>query len=47
VNLLISFSWFDPLYDLPPLALAGFVTAVLLSVPWFAKLFPGRHKDSR
>ena len=47
MNLLIPPPAFDPLYAFLPLALAEFVTAVVLGVPWFAQLFADRHKDSK
>ena len=47
MNLLTPPLPFDQLYEFLPLALAGFVTAVLLCVPWFAQLFADRHKDSK
>lgn len=47
MNFLIHPAAFDQLYEFLPLALAGFVTAVLLCVPWFAQLFADRHKDSK
>jgi len=47
VNPLIPPPVFDQLYEFLPLALAGFVTAVLLCVPWFSQLFADRHKDSK
>jgi hypothetical protein len=51
VNLLIpSGGWpalLDPLYLFLPLALAAFVTFVLLSVQWLAQLFADRHEGSK
>jgi hypothetical protein len=47
VTLVIPPPAFDWLYVFLPLALAGFVTAVLICVPSFAQLFADRHKDSK
>jgi hypothetical protein len=35
----------DPLYTFLPLALAGFTTAVILGVQWFAELFSDHHQS--
>ena len=37
----------DPLYVFLPLALAGFVTVVLLSVQWLAQLFADEDQGSK
>jgi hypothetical protein len=37
----------DPLYVFLPLVLAGFVTVVLLSVHWLARLFADQDKGSK
>jgi hypothetical protein len=50
VSLLISpEDWhvLDPLYVFLPLALAGFVTVVLLSVQWLAHLFADQDEGSK
>ncbi len=47
MNLLIPPPEFDPLYVFLPLALAGFVTVVLLSVQWLAQLFADQDRDSK
>jgi hypothetical protein len=50
VNLLIPPStWpsLDPLYAFLPLALAGFVTFVLLSMQWLAQLFADQDEGSK
>jgi hypothetical protein len=36
----------DPLYGFLPLALAGFATAIALSVHWFVGSFFGRSQSS-
>ena len=38
---------FDPLYVFLPLALAGLITVVLLSVQWLAQLFADQDKSSK
>ena len=47
MNLLIPPPEFDPLYVFLPLALAGFVTAVLLCVQWLAQFFADQDRGSK
>jgi len=37
----------DPLYPFLPLAIAGFFTAAIFAVQWFAGLFSDRDKSSQ